>query len=152
MVVTLFFFLSLSHPYPSGPCLFQFIFPFLESRLLIGWSWPLSQRKAANQSRSLPCLPVETSEVVMKVKERLQAELPGAVLESALSRAKWGGLRAKFQISLPWPSLSLAPTHSFSKAWLLLSLLHLAFKTRMAAGGARKGRSEEEGRNTGNDV
>lgn len=41
----------------------------LESQLLICWSEPVSQRKAANQSRSLPCLPVETSEVLMNAWE-----------------------------------------------------------------------------------
>lgn len=51
-------FLSVSpHSDPQEPCWFQFILLLLESQLLICWSEPLSQRKAANQSRSLPCLP-----------------------------------------------------------------------------------------------
>lgn len=88
VLILFFFFFFSSSPLPLKALPFQVIFTFLESRLLIGWSCPLSQRKAANQSRTLPCVPVETSEIVMDVKERLQAEFPGAVLESALSRAK----------------------------------------------------------------
>lgn len=63
-------FLSVSpHPSPQEPCWLQFMLLLLGSQLLIGWSEPVSQRQAANRSRSLPCLPVETSQVLMNAWE-----------------------------------------------------------------------------------